>query len=562
MAADFTEPNLAAMMFARAARWPRRPMLRAWRNGAWTGLTWGEFATQAASAARALRAAGIAAGDRVLIVSENRPEYPIAEVALMAIRAVPVPAYTTATLADHAHTLRDSGARAAIVSTAALAATVAKAGPLDLLVSMEPCAEAGLLWADCVRGRAGWEDIAAEAATIAPGALACLIYTSGTGGAPRGVMLPHRAILANCAGAAELVRPLALRDEVYLSFLPLSHAYEHTAGQFFLLGIGCEVVYARGIEHLTADMAAVRPTIMTFVPRILEVIRARVLASVGREPPWRQRLFHRAVALGRKRQEEGLTLAERAVDAGLERLVRRKVRARFGGRFRTAMSGGARLDPALGRFFMGLGIELLQGYGQTEAGPVVSANTRGAADIETVGRPLAGVEVRIAEDGEILIRGDLVMDGYWGRPIETAEAIHDGWLHTGDIGVLDARGFPAHHRPQARHDRAVGRRERLAGADRGHADERARDRAGGRGGRRAGGAGGAGGAGRGGGRGRGDGRGAAGERGAVGDRAHPAACAGGGVHDRERAADREPEGAAAAGAGRAPGGAGGALGLV
>ena len=179
-------------------------MLRVWRDGAWHGITWGGFARQAASAARTLRAAGVAPGDRVMIVSENRPEYPIVETALMAIRAVPVPAYTTNTVADHAHILRDSGARVAVVSTAALAGRVALAGPLDLLVTMEPFSYPGLTvapWSALVADQRDPGDVAAEAAMIAPDALACLIYTSGTGGAPKGVMLPHRAILSNCRGA-------------------------------------------------------------------------------------------------------------------------------------------------------------------------------------------------------------------------------------------------------------------------------------------------------------------------------------------------------------------------
>ena len=437
-------PNLAAMMFGLARQWPKRPMLRAWRDGAWHDTDWNSFAMQAASLARRLRAAGVSAGDRVVIASENRPEYPIAETALMAIRAVPVPTYITNTTDDHAHILRDSGARVAIVSTAALALKLAAAGPLDLLVVMEAFAASGVptaSWQAMVGDAAGFEDIAAEAALIPPGAMACIIYTSGTGGAPRGVMLPHRAILSNCRGAFELVRPLHLRDETYLSFLPLSHAYEHTVGQFFLLSIGSVVAYARGAEHLAADMLSVRPSIMAMVPRMLEILRSRILGGVARQPAWRRALFYAAIAVGQRRAEGKMTLLDRLVDTPLERLVRDKVRARFGGRLRVAMSGGARLEPEVGRFFLGLGLEMLQGYGQTEAGPVISANTKGACHIDTVGQVLEDVELRIAGDGEILVRGDLVMDGYWGRPEETARVIDDGWLHTGDIGTLDAEGF-------------------------------------------------------------------------------------------------------------------------
>ena len=437
-------PNLAAMMFSRARLWPTRPMLRAYRNDAWVSLNWGDFARQAASVARRLRLAGVAAGDRVLIVSENRPEFPIVETALLAIRAVPVPAYTTYTTADFAHVLKDSGARVAVVSTAELARKVIPAGPLDLLVSFDDFTEGGVVTASFARladDQAGFDDIAAEADLIPPGGLACLIYTSGTGGAPRGVMLPHKAILSNCAGAFLLLQMIGLQDETYLSFLPLSHAYEHTAGQFFMLSLGAEIVYARGVETLAADMLSVRPTIMTMVPRVLEVIRARVLQQIGREPGWKRWLFNTALAAGIKKAErKSRGILEIILEPLLERLVRRKLRARFGGRLRVTISGGARLEPEIGRFYQGLGMLVIQGYGQTEAGPVISANVPTRVRIDTVGPPLAGVELRIANDGEILVRGDLVMDGYWGRPDDTANAIRGGWLHTGDIGELDDAG--------------------------------------------------------------------------------------------------------------------------
>jgi long-chain acyl-CoA synthetase len=471
-----TWPNLAVMMFALARSRPDRPMLRFHRDGGWHSVTWGEFGRMVASCSRHLRVAGVSAGDRVLICAENRPEYPIAETALMAIRAVPVPSYTTNTVDDHAHLLRDSGARAAIVSSAPLAEKVRQAmaraaakasgrsvdGPgapptdqsaerpedrsaeLELLVVMDGIPEGGeavprvLAWADLVGDLQSQDDIEWEAASIPATALACLIYTSGTGGAPRGVMLPHRCILSNCAGAFELVRPLHLKQEIYLSYLPLAHSYEHTVGQFFFASIGTEIVYARGVEHLAADMLEVRPTILTAVPRVLEIIRARVLTQVAREKPWRQYLFRAALDIGMKRVDQmPLGLFERLADEVLDRLVRAKVRARFGGRLVAATSGGARLEPEVGRFFLALGLKIMQGYGQTEAGPVISANPPYAIRIDTVGKVLHGVEVRIADDGEILVRGGLVMDGYWNRPQDTAAAIRDGWLHTGDIGELD-----------------------------------------------------------------------------------------------------------------------------
>jgi long-chain acyl-CoA synthetase len=443
-------PNLAAMLFDRARLWRERTMLRAFRDGAWQSKSWGRFAREAAAAARHLRAAGVGAGERVLILAENGPEYPIAETALMAIRAVPVPAYTTNTPQDHAHLLRDAGIRAAIVSTRALAerllAGASLAGGLDLIVTGETLPATGgirsLAWAEIIAGDAEPADIEAEAARISPETLACLIYTSGTGGAPKGVMLPHRAILSNCRGAEALIRPLSLEGETYLSVLPLSHSYEHTVGQFFLTSIGVEVVYGRGIEHLAADLVTIRPSLITIVPRVLEVIRGRILGQLARGSRLRRALFERALANGLLHLDRRpLPPLARLAEPLLDRLVRRKVQARFGGRLKLLVSGGARLDPEVGRFFLALGVPLIQGYGQTEAGPVISAAPPGSVRIETVGPPLDGVRLSIAEDGEILVQGELVMLGYWNQPEATSLCLADGWLHTGDIGVLDADGY-------------------------------------------------------------------------------------------------------------------------
>jgi long-chain acyl-CoA synthetase len=441
-------PNLAAMMFDRAAAWGERPALWARHDGAWRPTSWGKLGRDAAGLAATLRAGGVGPGDRVLLLAENRPEWPIADVAIMAIRGISVPAYTTYTPADIAHVLADSGARAAIVSTPALAAKLmegaAAAGGLDLVIAMEPVTAPGarvIPWEEAVATEPmpGFQE---EVLGIPAEQTACLIYTSGTGGAPKGVMLPHRALLSNCAGAWELLKPLDLRDEVYLSFLPLSHSYEHTCGQFFLLSIGTQVYYASSADRIALEMLEVRPTVMTAVPRLFEVIRSRILAGLKREPKWKRDLFVAALALGARRvRGQDLGPTSWFADKVLEVLVRRKVRERFGGRLKGIMSGGARLDPDVGGFFLALGIPIMQGYGQTEAGPVISANPPGRIRIDTVGLPLPNVDVRIAEDGEILVRGDLVMQGYWNNAEATAAAIRDGWLHTGDVGALDEDGY-------------------------------------------------------------------------------------------------------------------------
>ncbi|MCB4823836.1 AMP-dependent synthetase/ligase [Roseicella aerolata] len=441
--------SLPGMLFALARQRPDRPMLRYWRDGAWRRLRWGEFAEQVGHVAAWLRGRGIMPGDRILLVSESRPEWNVADCAIMAIGAVTVPTYTTNTVADHAHILRDSGARTAIVSTPALAARVAEAaaatGGLDLLVCMDGMPEglAARPWAEATNCPADLPMLMAEAEQIPAGRLACLIYTSGTGGTPRGVMLPHRAMLANREGVRGLIERLGVDGEPYLSFLPLSHSYEHTVGCFLLPSMGMEVVYSRGADRLAAEFQEIRPAIVTAVPRLFEVLRAKMLAQIEKESGLKRRLFERTLSQGLRRMDgPPLGLGERLIDPLLDRLVRDKVRARFGGRLKALVSGGARLDPELSGFFLALGLPLIQGYGQSEAGPVISVNLPWANRRHTVGPPLEGVQAHIAEDGELLIRGDLVMDGYWNNPEATENALRAGpdgetWLHTGDVGRIE-----------------------------------------------------------------------------------------------------------------------------
>jgi long-chain acyl-CoA synthetase len=440
--------SLPGMLFALARKHPDKPMLRYWRDDAWQRLAWGDFALQVAKTAAWLRAQGITPGDRVMLVSESRPEWNVADAAIMAIGAVTVPTYTTNTVADHAHIIRDSGARAAIVSSAALTARMAEAaggtGGLDLLVCLDGTAEPpARAWAEAMAGPGDLPMLMAEVEAIPAGRLACLIYTSGTSGTPRGVMLPHRAMLANREGVRGLIERLGVEGEPYLSFLPLSHSYEHTVGCFLLPSMGMEVVYSRGAERLAAEFQEIRPAIVTAVPRLFEVLRARMLAQVEKETGLKRRLFDLALSRGLQRMDgPPLSLGERLLDPILDRLVRDKVRARFGGRLKALVSGGARLDPDLSGFFIGLGLPLIQGYGQSEAGPVISVNLPWDNHRHTVGPPLKGVEARIAGDGELLIRGDLVMDGYWNNPDATAQALRPGpdgatWLHTGDVARLE-----------------------------------------------------------------------------------------------------------------------------
>ncbi len=444
------QQTLVGMFLAQAERFADDAFLHARTpdGKGWFAVTWSEARERALRLGAALRALGVGPGDRVVLVSENRPEWLIAELGILAAGAVAVPGYTTYTSEDYAYLIENSGAVAAIVSTAELAARVLPAASgADACRHVVTIAQVPRRQALAVEVH-HWQALIDAHAPAAPHAsartdTAVIIYTSGTGGAPKGVMLSHGAILSNCEGAQHLFAPERLGRETFLSFLPLSHSYEHMAGQFMPISIGAEIRYASGLDGLAQDMLEARPTIMTAVPRLYEVLHARIEAALRRAKPLNRRLFGLAVAIGRKRIEAPATLGlgERLLDPLLTLLVRRKVRARFGGRLRFLVSGGAPLNRDVGLFFLALGVRILQGYGQTESAPVVSCNPPDRIHIETVGPPFRNVEVRIAEDGEICVRGELVMQGYWRNEAATAEAIRDGWLHTGDLGAIDDDGY-------------------------------------------------------------------------------------------------------------------------
>ena len=446
-------PNLVTMFFAQAEKYGNQPFLWEKKDGTYQPLSWRETSSRVTRLARGLRALGVVAGDRIVLVSENRPEWLIADMAVMAAGAITVPAYATNTEADHLHILENSGAKGAIVSTRRLAEKLIpathRADETHFLIAMDPPEISQHLtidlhgWDDVLALGETGVDIAAEAERFQRTDTACIIYTSGTGGAPKGVMLHHGAILHNCEGAQDALHELDLGHEIFLSFLPLSHSYEHSPGQFFPILIGAEIYYAESAELLLKNLGQARPSLMISVPRLYELMRGRILTGVRKKGGLSEKMFNKTVALGRKRHLNGgsLPFGETFLDAVLDKLVRNKVRARFGGRLKAMVSGGAPLNPDIGLFFTALGLRILQGYGQTESAPVVSVNRPRKVKMHTVGPPLLNTEVRIAEDGEILIKGELVMQGYWRDPELTAQTVKDGWLHTGDIGVVDADGY-------------------------------------------------------------------------------------------------------------------------
>ena len=443
--------TLPAMFFDRAARLGEKPFLWAKSEGRYRPKTWAATARDVRRVALGLRSLEIGPGDRVGLVAENRPEWVIADLAIMSAGAITVPGYVTQTVEDHRHLLAHSGACAVIVSNAPPSANVLAATKqvesVRTVIEIEPVAgRTGSVdirsWEEVLaRGSHDGGDISQCIGAIEPEDTACLIYTSGAGGVPKGVMTSHRNILANCRGLHKVLETLGLDDEVFLSLLPLSHSYEHTAGMMFPISLGAQIFFAEGAEALAANMLEARPTVVTAVPRFYEILHRRIRLEAERRAVAKL-LLDQAVTIGRKRSvSQPIGFGERLIDTLLDRLVRSKLRRRFGGRLKAMISAGAPLNPEIGSFFLALGIRLLQGYGQTEAGPGISCNSPARIKIDTVGPPLDGVRVRIAEDGEIWVAGESVMNGYWDDPEATEQVLDDGWLKTGDIGFLDRDGF-------------------------------------------------------------------------------------------------------------------------
>ncbi len=437
-------------------RFGNRPVaLRSKRAGRWVDIGYRDLAERVQDLSIGLQELGVRRGDRVAILSENRPEWAIADYARLAARCTDVPIYPTLPAKQAEYILRDSGAVAVLVSSGAQLEKVTKIRDrLPALVHVitfdDSATGAGVVRFEQVleRGRAArgrhphWRASALEAAEDD---LATLIYTSGTTGDPKGVMLSHGNIASNVTTCVALFSFTA--EDECLSFLPLSHIFERMFGHYCMFHAGVVINYAESVDTVPADMQAIRPHLMASVPRLYEKIYARVLDSVRASSPLRKRIFTWGREVGERWAEA--TIAGRRVPPALkvqralaDRLVFAKLRARTGGRIRFFISGGAPLSPDIARFFYAAGLPILEGYGLTETSPVMAVNTFQDHRLGTVGKAIPEVEIRIAPDGEIVTRGPNVMCGYYNKPAATAEAIdEEGWFHTGDIGVVDPDGY-------------------------------------------------------------------------------------------------------------------------
>ena len=380
-------------------------------------------------------------GERCLILSENRPYWLISDIAVMNAGGISVPIFTTYSSTDYEYILKDCKPSLIIVSNDNQFRKIKKFINLDnqKIISFEKIEVESLLMQDILNENNHKEFFNTNLKRNMP---ACIIYTSGTSGNPKGVVLSHGGILSNCEGAVELLKPLTKKkDPVFLTWLPLSHSYEHTV-QFIQIIVGAKIYYAESLEKLISNMELAKPTIMTAVPRFYQNLFTKININFEKQKGIKKKFINVTLNLGKKiLKKEKMNFSEKIMNFICSVLVRKKIQSQFGGNLQAFVSGGGALDQNIGEFLNAIGLPTLQGYGLTEASPVVSCNLPNLVKVDTVGPPFRTNEVKIADDGEILIRGENVMLGYWNQKEETEKVIKGGWLHTGDIGELDHNNY-------------------------------------------------------------------------------------------------------------------------
>ena len=443
--------NLIELFFYQADKQNKKSIFLQWLNpNNKKTYTWEETQKNILKLSKIIKE-NIKEGDRCLLVSENRPEWFISDLAIMLSGGITVPAYTTYTEEDYKYLIEDCEPSLVIVSNnemlRKLSNTINKKDFIKKVITLDEVnkvinnlnligKEKYLDFSTILKNDLLEED-KIQNNKLKRTSPACIIYTSGTGGNPKGVILSHGGILNNLVGACEIMKPLFNSRPVFLTWLPLSHSYEHCV-QFAQIAVGAKVFYAEKIEKLLENISEAKPTIMTAVPRFYQNLYNKININLKKQTGFKAKLIDATLRLGKKKLlNQKMTFSEKLVNLIVEVLVRKKIKKQFGGNLKAFVSGGGALDKEIGEFLNSVGLPTLQGYGLTETSPVVSCNPIHKIKVETVGPPFKGNQVKIADDGEILVKGENVMLGYWNKKEETEKVIIDGWLYTGDIGEID-----------------------------------------------------------------------------------------------------------------------------
>ena len=443
--------NLIELFSHQAEKQNKESIFLQWLNpNNKKSYTWEETQKNILKLSKIIRE-NIKEGDRCLLVSENRPEWFVSDMAIMLSGGITVPAYTTYTEDDYKYLIEDCEPSLIIVSNNELLKKlnntinekkfIKKVITLDevnnVIHDLDIINKDKYLDFNLILKNDLLDEDKIQNEKLKRTSPACIIYTSGTGGNPKGVILSHGGILNNLVGACEIMRPLFNSRPVFLTWLPLSHSYEHCV-QFAQIAVGAKVFYAEKIEKLLENISEAKPTIMTAVPRFYQNLYNKININLKKQTGFKAKLIEETLRLGKKKLlNQKMTFSEKLLNLIVETLVRKKIKKQFGGNLKAFVSGGGALDQEIGEFLNSVGLPTLQGYGLTETSPVVSCNPIHKIKVETVGPPFKGNQVKIAEDGEILVKGENVMLGYWNKKEETDKVIVNGWLHTGDIGEID-----------------------------------------------------------------------------------------------------------------------------
>lgn len=427
--------NLCEFFIEQELRNPNKKFLYSKIKDKWVGNSYFEIKKKIAKISSFLLKKKVNKNDRVLLLSENRPEWFIFDMAIMSIGAVTVPCFSTNNENDNNFILKDCEPKIIVLENLNLFKKNQKTFKQlkKKIVLIDKPSKDFLTFEDIIKKEDNFDfDL-----NIKGSDLSTIIYTSGTSGYPKGVMLSHSTIVHNCYAAYELLKDFNFSNERFLSFLPLSHSYERMAGLYFPLSIGAEIFYCESLDKINKNFLEIKPSIMTAVPRLYENIYKKIFRKIQNSNFLIKFYFSRFTLLNRKKKLNTKDILFRSL---ITFLLKNKVKKIFGGKLKTFVSGGAALNPEVGQFFINLGVNILQGYGQTESGPLISCNDLKTNDVSTVGKPVKDVNVKISRDNEILVKGPNVMMGYWNNYELTKKTLRNKWLHTGDLGLIDDLG--------------------------------------------------------------------------------------------------------------------------